>query len=199
MNDRIVSGKSVRTVMRSGVGRTGVRWYVITCFSPLQSQIVNLIKKKAEEENFASLIEEIKEIKKMVRSSKTKKIENRSVYPGYIFIRMMWNSYIYNLIRSINGVKGFLGTAGSPTPLSSHEVEQFIERMEQTDSSTEPSAAQIDFKEGDYVKITVSNLQGRECEIIKMNHTTRTATVKLEMFGRMVATDVNFNDCEKVF
>lgn len=71
--------------------------------------------------------------------------------------------------------------------------------MEQTDSSTEPSAAQIDFKEGDYVKITVSNLQGRECEIIKMNHTTRTATVKLEMFGRMVATDVNFDDCEKVF
>lgn len=172
-----------------------MRWYVISCYFLLQDDIIKILKKDIAKENLSHLIGDIRQFTKRNYDPQVKKAEN--LFPGYIFIYAQLNSYLINLILKIRGVRRFLGNNDRPIPLSFREVKSFIERINTTTHDT--NKTEVQFAVGDYVRITGTNLQNKECQVIKMNYVTQIATVNVEWFGRMTPTDIDFKYCQKIF
>ena len=44
--------------------------------------------------------------------------EKKKYFPSYVLVKMEMNKELYHMIKNIQKVTGFLGTAGNPAPVS---------------------------------------------------------------------------------
>ncbi len=56
-----------------------------------------------------------------------KKVSSRKFFPGYILIEMEMNDEIWQLIRNVPGVSGFIGNRNKAVPLPEKEVRRIFE------------------------------------------------------------------------
>ena len=66
---------------------------------------------------FWYLLHEVTEVKRGKRVQRKKKY-----FPSYILVRMEMDKELYHMIKDIQKVTGFLGTAGNPAPVSEKEI-----------------------------------------------------------------------------
>ncbi len=95
-------------------------WYAIQTYSgseqSVKRAIENLIRENKIEDRLEQIVvptEDIIEVK-----NNKKKITERSLYPGYVFIKVSLDTELWHLIQSLPRVGRFIGEAKKPTPLS---------------------------------------------------------------------------------
>ena len=86
-----------------------------------------------------------------ITDGKTKEVE-RKTYPGYVLLKMVCTDDSWYVVRNTRGCTGFVGPASEPTPLSDEEVEQLF--------GIEVSSVEVNFKEGDRVRISGTAMDG---------------------------------------
>ena len=95
-------------------------WYIVQSHSSFENKVASLIKEAAEKAKISDKIEEIvipthdiTEVKRGKRVQRKKKY-----FPGYVLIKSKMNNEMYHIIKNIKKVSGFLGSKGSPVPVS---------------------------------------------------------------------------------
>lgn len=119
--------------------------------------------------------------------------ERKVLFPGYVFLISEHIEELYLELKKVIGLTKMIGTGEEIVPLSVKEVE-FLETFGEKNQVVKMSKGII---EGDKVIITSGPLKGNEGCIKKIDRHKRKAYLEVEMFGRMVETQVGVEIVEK--
>jgi len=96
-------------------------WYVVRSVSGQENKVKAYIEQEIGRLNLEDYIEEVLvPTEKVIQIRNGKKVNKERVYfPGYIMVKAILGGEIPHIIKSINGVIGFLGEVkgGDPVPL----------------------------------------------------------------------------------
>ncbi|MDR3316519.1 MAG: transcription termination/antitermination protein NusG [Puniceicoccales bacterium] len=129
-----------------------------------------------------------------IRNGK-KVMRRRKLYPGYLFLELdlydgkgELNHSLWQFMRSIQGVSGFVGTE-RPVALRQEEVDEVLAQAAAKQRTT---VSKRFYEIGIPVKITEGPFAGSSGEIESINEEMGTLRVSVGLFGRKTPVDLEF-------
>ncbi len=127
------------------------KWYVIHTQTGYEARVKSALEQRIKslgvEDKIFDVIIPTREVTVVKRGKKTKATEK--VFPGYILVRMILDDESWLVVRTTEGVTGFVGAGLKPTPISEKEVEAIMKFVQQ-----EAPKFKAKFSVGEAVKIT---------------------------------------------
>ena len=173
-----------------------MNWYIVQAYSGFEKKVAELIKDELKKHKFSDKLEEIlvpthqvTEVKKGKRTKKEKKF-----FPGYVLIKIELNKEIYHMIKNLQKVSGFLGSADKPTPISDNEIKRILGQVSENAVSQK---AGISFEIGEKVKVCDGPFASFNGLIEEIDEEKSRLKVSVSIFGRATPVDLEFNQVEK--
>ncbi len=182
--------------------RDGMDWFVLRVASNKENYVRETLMRKVQIEGLVARVGRI-----MVPTEKTKtlkggkaRITETKLYPGYIFVEMKLESDgripqdVFFLIKETTGVGDFVGTAGRPTPMATHEVEKMLfdsRRPEETPT------VKMEFAPGDFVTITEGPFESYEGTVDDVLPDKGLVRVLVTIFGRQAPIELEYWQIQK--
>jgi transcriptional antiterminator NusG len=130
---------------------TEAKWYVIHIQTGYEARVKAAMEQRVKSLGVESKIFDIviptREIVVVKKGKKTKATEK--VFPGYILVRMILDDHSWLVVRTTEGVTGFVGAGLKPTPISEKEVDAIMKFVAQDQPKFKAK-----FSVGEAVKIT---------------------------------------------
>lgn len=127
------------------------KWYVIHIQTSYEGRVKQALEQRVKslsvEDKIFDIVIPTREIIVVKKGKKTKAIEK--VFPGYILVKMILNDDSWLVVRTTEGVTGFVGAGLKPTPISDKEVDAIMKFVQQ-----EQPKFKSKFSVGEAVKIT---------------------------------------------
>ena len=168
-----------------------LRWYVAHTYAEYENKVKDSIEKTVDNRNIRNLIAEVRVPTEDVveeTDDGQKKVVQRKIFPGYIFVKMIMTNETWYIVRNTRGCTGFVGPGSEPVPLSEKEVERM---------GVETPVMNIDFAVGDTVRISEGSMEGFMGEVLEINTERKTVSVMVTMFGgREMQVDFDFRQVE---
>lgn len=168
-----------------------VMWYVIQVRSGTEEQIKIQCEKKVPPEIMKRCY--IPYYERQRRYKGAWHMEQRILFPGYVFIISDELEELFKGLKSVIGLTKLIGTGQEIVPLTEQEV-TLIERLGNDDGLVELSQGII---QGGMTVITSGPLKGLEGCIRRIDRHKRTAQIELELMGRLVEAQVGLEILEK--
>jgi transcriptional antiterminator NusG len=176
------------------------KWYVIRSVSGKENKIKEYIESEIIRLNLQNHIEQILvPTEKVVQIRNGKKINKERVFiPGYIMVQADLVGEIPHIIKSVNGVIGFLGeTKGAdPLPLRKAEVNRLLGKVDEL--SVKDENVNIPFVFGETIKVIDGPFNGFNGSVEKIFEEKRKLEVMVKIFGRKTPLELSFMQVEKV-
>ncbi len=127
------------------------RWYVVHTYSGYENKVAGDLMTTAENRQLQDMILDVKVPTEIV----TEKVVNRKgeetikevehkIYPGYVFVKMVYTDETWYVVRNIRGCTGFVGPGSKPVPLTEAEVYRM---------GVEQRSVKVSYAVGDSVRI----------------------------------------------
>lgn len=174
------------------------KWYVVQSYSGSEKSVMASIRQRAEKGNQSDKVSEIVvPLKKVVEIRKGKKVEvEKNLYPGYVLVNMDLNNTIWQIIRGIPKVSGFVSSDGTPKPLSQKEVDSIFNKLNDESFTLSNNS---DFEIGEAVKVIDGGpFDGFSGSIESVDHEKKELVVSVVIFGRATPVVIAFDQVEKV-
>jgi transcriptional antiterminator NusG len=130
---------------------SAAKWYVIHSQTGYEARVKRALEQRVKslgvENKIFDIIIPTREIVVVKKGKKTNSTEK--VFPGYILIRMELDDESWLVVRTTEGVTGFVGAGLKPTAISEKEVEAIMRFVQQ-----EQPKFKAKFSTGEAVKIT---------------------------------------------
>ena len=172
-------------------------WYIVQSHSSFENKVAQLIKEEAEKAKVQEKIEEIvvpthniTEVKRGKRVQRKKKY-----FPGYVLIKSEMDNDLYHMIKGIKKVSGFLGSKGSPIPVSDIEVEKILGQIK--DGVSQPKSS-IEYNVGEKVQVIDGPFASFSGLVEDVDEEKARLKVSVSIFGRPTPVDLEYNQVEKV-
>ncbi len=172
-------------------------WYIVQSYSSFENKVAQLIKEEAEKAQISEKIEEIivpthdiTEVKRGKRIQRKKKY-----FPGYVLIKSEMNNNIYHMIKNIKKVSGFLGSRGTPVPVSDQEVEKILGQIK--DGVAQPKSS-VDYNVGEKVQVIDGPFASFSGLVEDIDEEKSRLKVSVSIFGRPTPVDLDYNQVEKM-
>ena len=127
-------------------------WFIVQSHSSFENKVAAQIRDEAEKKKVSDKIDEIivpthdvTEVRRGKRVQRKKKF-----FPGYVLIKCDMNDDIYHMIKGLKKVSGFLGSQGTPVPVSDKEIEKILGEIK--DGVVQPKSG-IDYAIGEKVQV----------------------------------------------
>jgi transcriptional antiterminator NusG len=136
---------------------------------------------------------------KVVQIRDGKKITKEKVFiPGYIMVQADLVGEIPHIIKSVNGVIGFLGEVkgGDPVPLRQAEVNRLLGKVDEL--SVKDENVNIPFSIEETIKVIDGPFNGFNGTVEKIFEEKRKLEVMVKIFGRKTPLELSFMQVEKV-
>ena len=174
-------------------------WYVLKVQSSREDTIRDALERRVKiqglQKYFGRIVVPTEKITE-IRNNKKRTVE-RKTYPGYIMVEMELNEKTWFTVRETPGVGDFVGAHGTPTKMTSVEVNQMLNEQEQS-ATTEAPKVKIDVERGDRVKIKdgpFENFEGTVEEVIEARGLIK---VNLIIFNRQTPVDLEYWQVERL-
>ena len=170
---------------------SSAKWYVIHTYSGYENKVAQNIEKAVENRKLQDLISELRvptETVVELRDNGPHEVE-RKTFPGYVLVKMIMTDESWYIVRNTRGCTGFVGPASKPVPLSDREVEAL---------GVETRRLDVDFKEGDSVRITQGSLKDFVGIVKSIDMNAQTVALTITMFGRETPAEVDITQVQKV-
>ena len=129
-----------------------------------------------------------------VRSGK-KRVSERKFFPGYLLIEMEMNDETWHLVRTTQGVTGFIGAGRRPVALSQEEV---AEILRQTEERKEKPAPRVTFQKGEGVRVIEGPFTNFSGVLEEVNLARGKLKVLVSIFGRQTPVELEFWQVERL-
>ncbi len=178
-------------------------WYVVNCYSGNEDKVKEALDNRVKAEGLEDIINETlvanyKELRTKVAKDGTEtvveKIKNN--FPGYIFVNMKMSDTAWFIVRNTPGVTGFLGSSGKgakPFPITEDEVRKVKELQNRVDETL----LNLEYSLDEVVEIKSGPMKGQTGKIFEMNTDNQTATLHVDVFGRITPVEVGFSEIMK--
>lgn len=176
------------------------KWYVIRAVSGQENKIKDYIEKEISYQGLEEYVEQVLvPTEKVIQVRQGKKISKERVYfPGYVMILAELKGEIPHLIKSINGVIGFLGETkgGDPVPMREAEVNRMLGKVDEL--AVQDSQVAIPYVVGEIIKVIDGPFNGFNGTVEKINEEKRKLEVMVKIFGRRTPLELSYMQVEKV-
>ena len=167
------------------------KWYVVHTYSGYENTVKATIEKTVQSRQLQNEIITVaipQETVTEITDSGVTKTYDRKLYPGYVFVKMVYSDDTWHVIRNVRGVAGFVGASGSdPFPLSDEEVyEMGVEKKEIV----------VNYAVGDTVKILDGPLSSFTGVVESMEVDKNSVSVIVSMFGRETPVEFELDQIE---
>ena len=169
------------------------KWYVVHTYSGYENTVKATIEKTVESRGLQEQILTVSipmETVTEITDAGVSKTYDRKLYPGYVFIKMVYSDDTWHVIRNVRGVTGFVGTSSNdPTPLSEEEVYAMgVEKREIV----------VNYAVGDTVRILDGPLSSFTGIVESVDVDKNQVNVVVSMFGRETSVEFELNQVEVV-
>ena len=169
------------------------RWYVVHTYSGYENTVKATIEKTVQSRQLQDQIITVaipQETVTEITDSGVTKTYDRKLYPGYVFVKMVYSDDTWHVIRNVRGVAGFVGASGSdPFPLSEEEVyEMGVEKREII----------VNYAVGDTVRILDGPLSSFTGGVEAMEVDKNSVSVIVSMFGRETPVEFELDQVELI-
>ncbi|OAG28070.1 transcription termination/antitermination protein NusG [Thermodesulfatator autotrophicus] len=172
------------------------QWFVVHVFAGFEREIGQKIKEALEA---AGLSEKVSEI--VVPPEKIIEIIGlasgpvaRRFYPGYLLVKAEPDEKVFEVIRSIDKVVGFMG-GEKPLPLREEEAQKIIERLKVSEIKPKP---RYQFQEGDRVRVTQGPFANFHGVVTEVKPDKGKVKVLVSIFGRETPVELEFAHVQKI-
>ena len=163
------------------------KWYVIHTYSGYEKKVKTTLEKMVENRGLQEMIQEIQVPTEDVIEVKDgkKKVVQRKNFPGYVFVKMVYNEEIWYIVRNTRGVTGFVGpNANRPLPLTEEDLVTMGLATDWVPS--------VDYEIGDTVRVISGPFIDSICKVEAIDMEKQQVTVRISMFGRETPVSVDF-------
>ncbi|MCD6223403.1 MAG: transcription termination/antitermination factor NusG [Deltaproteobacteria bacterium] len=174
-----------------------MKWYAVHTQVGFEKKVKESIEKKVEllglkdkVEKVLIPIEEVIEIKK-----KGKKVKERRLYPSYVFIKTHLDNEVFNVIKKLAYVTGFVGSRKEPIPLSDEDISLIFEKLEKAKEAPRPA---VSFEQGDKVRIADGPFTDFIGTVEEVNLDKARLKIKVSIFGRSTPVELDYNQVDKI-
>ena len=161
------------------------RWYVVHTYSGYENKVAGDLMTTAENRQLQDMILDVKVPTEIV----TEKVVNRKgeetikevehkIYPGYVFVKMVYTDETWYVVRNIRGCTGFVGPGSKPVPLTEAEVYRMAV--------------------GDSVRIIDGPLEDCVGVVDELNTDENYVRVIVSMFGRETPVELELSQAERI-
>ena len=172
-------------------------WYIVQSYSSFENKVAQLIKEEAEKAKITEKFEEIivpthdvTEVKRGKRVQRKKKY-----FPGYVLIKSEMDDNIYHMIKNIKKVSGFLGSRGTPVPVSDKEIEKILGQIK--DGVAQPKSS-VDYSVAEKVQVIDGPFASFTGLVEDIDEVKSRLKVSVLIFGRPTPVDLDYNQVEKL-
>jgi len=171
------------------------QWYSIQTYGndrQVRDAIFNMIEEYGLQEQITEVIvptEDVIEVK-----DGKKKVTERSLYSGYVFALIDLNTEIQHMVQSIPKVSGFIGESNTPTPLSEHDINVILDRV----NNRAAPKPKVFFDNGETVRIIDGPFANFTATVDEYDLEHGTLKLNVSIFGRATPVDISYTQVEKI-
>ncbi|PIU37392.1 transcription termination/antitermination protein NusG [Candidatus Roizmanbacteria bacterium CG_4_8_14_3_um_filter_34_9] len=171
------------------------KWYVIHIQTSYEGRVKQALEQRVKslgvEDKIFDIVIPTREIIVVKKGKKTKAIEK--VFPGYILVKMILNDDSWLVVRTTEGVTGFVGAGLKPTSISDKEVEAIMKFVKQ-----EQPKFKSKFSVGEAVKITDGPFSDFLGSIQEIDEEKGKIKVLVSIFDRETPVELDFLQVTKL-
>ena len=169
------------------------KWYVVHTYSGYENTVKATIEKTVQSRQLQDQIVAINipiETVTEITDSGVSKTYDRKLYPGYVFVKMVYSDFTWHVIKNVRGVAGFVGASGNdPFPLTEDEVyEMGVEKREIV----------VNYAVGDTVRILDGPLTSFTGVVERLEVEKNAVSVIVSMFGRETPVEFELDQVETI-
>jgi len=171
------------------------KWYSIQTYGSdrkVRDAILNMVEEMGFQEFVAEVIvptEDVIEVK-----DGKKKVTERSLYSGYVFAKIDLNTEVQHMIQGIPKVSGFIGESNIPTPLSEHDINVILDRV----NNRAAPKPKVYFDNGETVRIIDGPFANFTATVDEYDLEHGTLKLNVSIFGRATPVDISYTQVEKI-
>ena len=178
-----------------------LKWYVVHTHSGCESKAKIALQERVERSGMQQLIPEIyvpiTAFEKVTESGK-KKTQERTLYPGYILVKMSYTLETRRLVTGTPRINGFVGSSQHPKPISEQEVLRLTAQEAGSGEGKEQLPLKAFFEKGEIVKINEGPFANFNGTVDEVRPDKMKLRVLVSIFGRETPVELDFNQVEKV-
>ena len=171
------------------------KWYVIHVQTGYEARVKRALEQRVKslgvEDKIFDIVVPTTEIVVVKKGKKTKSTEK--VFPGYVLIRMILDDNSWLVVRTTEGVTGFVGAGLKPTPISEKEVEAIMRFVSQQQPKFKTK-----FSVGEAVKITEGPFTDFLGTIDAIDEDRGKVRVLVSIFDRETPVELDFLQVAKL-
>ena len=168
------------------------KWYVVHTYSGYENKVMSTLQTTVENRGLSDMIQDVKVPTEIVTEVKddgsTKEVE-RKLFPGYVFVKMVYTDETWYVVRNIRGCTGFVGPSSKPVPLTESEVYKI---------GVETRVVEVSYDVGDQVRIIDGPLEDFVGIVNELDTDKNYVKVTISMFGRETPVELELNQAEKL-
>ena len=181
------------------MGDSGKKWYVVRAISGKEKKVKEHIEAEISFHGFKDRVSQvIIPTEKVYQIRNGKKVsKERSYLPGYVILEAELVGELPHIIKSVNGVIGFLGETkgGDPVALRQSEVNRILGKVDELAESNEE--LNIPFIVGENVKVIDGPFNSFTGVIEEINEEKKKLKVMVKIFGRKTPLELSYMQVEK--
>ncbi|MEK9169923.1 MAG: transcription termination/antitermination protein NusG [Patescibacteria group bacterium] len=171
------------------------KWYVIHIQTSYEARVKQALEQRVKslgvEDKIFEIVIPTREIIVVKKGKKTKATEK--VFPGYILVKMILNDDSWLVVRTTEGVTGFVGAGLKPTSISDKEVDAIMKFVKQ-----EQPKFKSKFSIGEAVKITDGPFSDFLGSIQEIDEEKGKIKVLVSIFDRETPVELDFLQVTKL-
>ena len=159
------------------------QWYAVHTYSGFENKVKQTVERRSMLEGLADHVHRVVIPLEPVIEIKNGKKHTvmRNLMPGYLLIEMDPGDDLFNMIKEIKGVSGFVGGGAKPAPLSQAEVDNILNMLEAKADKPKP---EITYQKGDQVKVTEGPFANFVGTVDHVDSEKNRLSVMVSIFGR---------------
>jgi len=173
-----------------------INWYIVQTFSGFEQKVAEVLKETIQKKELSDKITEVLvPMHEVTVVKKGKRVQRKKKYfPSYILVKMEMTKELYHMIKNISKVTGFLGTTGTPVPVSDNEIDKILGNIKEGALAPEPS---LTFEIGEQVKVCEGPFASFSGLVEEVDEDKSKLKVSVSIFGRPTPIELEYNQVEK--
>lgn len=172
-------------------------WFAVHTYSGFEQKVKTNIEHLAALEGFRDDVAEViipQETFVEVKGGK-KRTVSRNLMPGYIIVHIEPSERVFDLVKKVNGVSGFVGDGVKPIALSQGEVDNLLHISEEKVEKPKP---EIRFRKGEQVKVIEGPFANFVGTVDDIDVEKSKLKVMVSIFGRPTAVELSVLQVEGI-
>jgi transcriptional antiterminator NusG len=173
------------------------KWYVLHTYSGYENKVKKNLESRVETmglENNVFAIEIPTETVTEIKDGGRRVESEKKVFPGYVLVRMELDDRSWAAVRNTPGVTGFVGSQGSPAPLTRDEYNKIMKRT----SHEAPRKTATSLEVGQSVKVVSGPLADFDGLVSEVSPEANKVKVLVSIFGRETPVELSFDQVSRI-